>query len=350
MTKTDPPSDHENLLRLSDIGEFGLIERLRQLAGHPGGQVRVGIGDDAAVWRPSPGHELVMTCDAHIEGRHFLPPKEGDWLAAEHIGRRCAAANLSDVAAMGAQPRFALVSLGIPKDKSVHLIENLYKGIVSALGQCDAVIIGGNITSTKGPLFVDITLAGEIPFGQSVLRSGARAGDWIGVTGKPGHSAAGLQAWLTFAPSWEAQEQARWKELTDCYFLPEIRVAFAKKIGPLLRAMTDVSDGLLADLQNMLDADSLGAILEKDAIPCSPLLRELALKTSVKPESFLLGASDDYELLFCVEPEGKEKVDVLAFAENCPVHWLGKVQQEPGVFLQEGEHRTLIQDAGWDHF
>ncbi len=179
-------------MTIADIGEFPLIERidavLRKSAPQGLDEVVLGVGDDAAVLRFASGWDRIVTCDVQVAGRHFRP----DWMDARMIGRRAMSVNLSDLAAMGAEPRQALISLGLPADMPVAEVLDLYHGFTDALAGTGAVIVGGNLSSSGPEWFCDITLIGRTPEGRALLRSGSRPGDAVVVTGSPGRSAAGL--------------------------------------------------------------------------------------------------------------------------------------------------------------
>ena len=187
------------MTHIADLGEFSLIEHIRKWVGntsHNADGVLLGIGDDAAIVQPQPGMVLVVTCDAQVEGRHFLPLAEQTPERLQAIGRRWAVVNLSDIAAMAAKPRFATVSLGLPDELPLSTLESLYRGLAQALQDNQVAIVGGNLTSNTGPCFVDITMFGEVEPGAAVTRAGACIGDWIGVTGFPGKAMAGLECLL----------------------------------------------------------------------------------------------------------------------------------------------------------
>jgi thiamine-monophosphate kinase len=181
--------------RLCDIGEFGLIGRIGRIVEAEGvrsERVRLGIGDDTASFLPRPGYELLVTCDAMVEGRHYLP----EWSSPYQVGRRAMTVNISDIGAMGGRPLYALVSLGLKKETAVRDVEGLYRGFLAELNPFSAAIIGGNITGSENGAFIDVTLIGEVEQGRAVRRGGAAPGDAILVTGYPGQAAAGLHLLL----------------------------------------------------------------------------------------------------------------------------------------------------------
>ncbi|MFP4037378.1 MAG: thiamine-phosphate kinase, partial [Desulfobacteraceae bacterium] len=203
---------------LADIGEFGLIDRIRRLLREEGAEAEglaAGPGDDAAVMSIRPGFQLLATCDSMVEGRHFIPGS----LNPVELGRRAMVMNISDIAAMGGVPRFALASLGLRPETPLEEIEGLYRGFLDELNPLGAVLAGGNITKSGDGVFFDITVIGEIPFGQAVLRSGARPGDAIMVSGFPGEAAAGLELLL----AGERLDGPDIKRLVEAYRSPSHR-------------------------------------------------------------------------------------------------------------------------------
>lgn len=354
---------------LHDVGEFGLIRRFQEIVtslqkrptkSAPDG-LRLGIGDDAALWQPSAGHELVMTCDAFVEGRHFLPfaralsdgpqQREGALVHARDTGRRLAMANLSDLAAMASQPRFALISLGLPKGLLVQLIEAMYQGLAQALYDAGSQIIGGNVTATEGALFMDVTAAGEVPAGAAIRRSGAQEGDWLGVTGRPGHAAAGLAVALS-----PHARESQWEGLLRHYTHPTARLKEAQAIARWVHAMTDISDGLLFDLQQLLEAAQapLGINIQMEALHQHPQLPQWAKHTQTQASGYLFGPSDDYELLFAAPASHREDIEqAVATIGHTQVTWLGQLHPSPtGPSLQLSHQGKPIttHNQGWDHF
>jgi thiamine-monophosphate kinase len=363
-------------MTLRDIGEFGLIERLQSLLAQiatthqqpppsgiipdPHAPLRVGIGDDAAVWRPTPGYDLVMTCDAFLEGRHFPAlshPSLQSQQRLQHIGHRAAIANLSDLAAMAAIPQFALVSLAIPPHTPLPSIEAIYTGIAHTIYQEQAQIIGGNITSTDGPLTIDITLAGHAKPQHTILRQGAQPGDLIGVTGYPGSAALALTELLSQNDSLQHFEtHPADTHLLEAYFQPQARWRIAHAIAPHINAMADISDGLIADLHTLLAHNQYGATIPLHDIPIHP-----SLTTPLTPqqEQVRLGPSDDYELIFCAHPTKQTTIETILASKECltptqskSIHWIGRVtkRNEPINIIDQHNVARTAQQQGWDHF
>ena len=336
-------------LYFSDLGEFAFIERLKQIAFRHSAQTRLGIGDDAAVWQPSLGHSLCLSCDAQVEGRHFLPLAGASAQRWQAVGRRCAQVNLSDLAAMAAVPKFALVSLGLPARTPIAGMEALYRGLVSALDEAEAVLLGGNITAVEGPFWLDITVGGEVAIGQAISRDGAKEGDWIGVTGFPGSAAAGLQILLA-AEEMSGLDKQSSALLTRAYEAPQARWKEARAIAPCLRALTDISDGLWMDIRNVIPS-GLGLVLTEDRLPVSPALRVWSDVQQRSLMSVLSEASDDYELVVVASEEHKVSIEKALQSYDCPLHWLGALQTQGGRLLWEGAEgqRPPVRGGGWEH-
>ncbi len=344
---------------LKEIGEFGLIERIKQLceapwSSHPRADLRLGIGDDAAIWRPSAGEDVVLTCDTQVMGRHFLPQMLEDAELTACLGRRCATVNLSDIAAMGAQPRLALVSLGLPDNLTLETVESLYRGLVQAFTEADVVIGGGNLTRTEGPLFVDITLLGQAKADRAVRRSGAQVGDAIGLIGACGAAAAGLAILQTFSTAeWQALDLPTCHPLIHAYLQPTAHLRTGQILSAHAHAMIDVSDGLLADLGHLLKASHVGARLYETLIPCSDELKRWSIEQKRGLTDTLFAASDDYSLLFCIPAQDKQTVsDTIRQHTALSVAWLGEITHaQDGFLLERTDTSTQALSAdGWKHF
>jgi len=316
-------------------GEFALIARL--IAKLPRGRGTViGPGDDAAVVRPG-GGDLVITTDAIVEGRHFarawgrLPALRKR--LAEAVGSRLAAANVSDLAAMGARPRWAVLSAGIRADGAARLVRS-QRALARALARAGAALVGGNLCRVSGPEWLSLTLIGELRRGRVLARDGARAGDWIAVTGAPGR--AGSFARLANAGRMNRALAAAWVN-------PRSRASFAAALaeGRLARAAIDLSDGLAADLSHLARASGVSAELDACAWPT-----DAALAAALAP-------SDDYELILAIAPARRARVLSLAHATRTPLAWIGRFQRGSAgaVFVRsEGGSRRRIVARGFDHF
>lgn len=335
--------------RIADIGEFGLIKRVSDLIEREGIRsewVTIGIGDDTASFRPRPGYEVLVTCDAIVEGRHFITGR----ITSFDLGRRAMTVNISDIGAMGGRPVYALISLGLKADMPVHEVEEMYRGFLSELNPFGAAIIGGNFTKCGDAMFIDITLIGEVEHGKGVRRSGARPGDVILVTGFPGQSAAGLQLLLRGPETPELLAHP----LVRVYNTPSHRAQLGAAIAEAgcATAMIDTSDGFLGDLGHICEESRVGAELFHENIPVSKDLREAASAIGKDPRDFFLGESDDYELVITCKPKEVYRLnDVATTCGVYPVTEIGRITAGHGItLLLAGGERRELRSTSWDHF
>ncbi len=335
---------------LADIGEFGLIHRIHELIKKEGVQapeVTLGIGDDTASFRPRQGYEQLVTCDCLVEGRHYLP----DFITPQNLGRRAITMNLSDIGAMGGQPLYALVSLGLKADMPVSDVEDIYHGFMMELNPFRASIIGGNITKTMDATFIDITLIGEVEQDKLMRRSTARVGDKILVTGFPGQAAAGLKLMLRSKPTKDIQKHP----LVHASNSPSHRVKEGQAVAnsKLASAMIDTSDGFLGDLGHICQESGVGALLIQEKFPISEDLKQTALQLKLDPYELFLQDSDDYELIITCSPEHVDQIrSAISSVSDVPVTEVGSITDAVGDFqliLHDGSQRR-IQPSGWDHF
>jgi thiamine-monophosphate kinase len=325
---------------MAELGEFELIERFFDRPARDAGVV-VGVGDDAAVLRVSPGHELVLAVDMMVEGRHFLAGTD-----PERLGHKILAVNLSDMAAMGARPRWALLAGALP-DSDPDWLGAFSRGLFALAESHGVDLVGGD--TTRGPRNLCLTIAGEVPVGEAIRRAGARPGDDVWVSGELGGAMlalAALEGRTTLAPD-ELVPLARRLER------PEPRVALGIALRGTASAMLDVSDGLTGDLGHILDASAVGARIDLERIPCARALtarrqgpeRELAL-------ACLLAGGDDYELLFTARNAARERVAAIAHEVGVPLTRIGKMTPpETGLVVraESGDALHALPRA-FDHF
>ena len=332
---------------LKDIGEFGLIARIDELLkreGIPSPGVSLGIGDDTASFKARPGREILVTCDCVVEGRHFLPRH----ISPMDLGRRSMMLNISDIGAMGGEPLYALISLGLKDETLVKDIEDLYRGFLLELNPFGASIIGGNLTKSGNGIFIDITLIGEVEEGRAVRRSGARPGDVILVTGHPGQSAAGLQLLLQSLASEE-------HPLVKAYNTPSHRAREGRAVALTggATAMIDTSDGFLGDLGHICEKSQVGALLVQENFPVSEELGAAAKILKKEPYEFFLGDSDDYQLIITCDAKDVDRIrSSIRLTYAGPVTEVGRVSEpDRGIrlLLADGSERVLSA-KGWDHF
>ncbi len=290
----------------------------------------LGVGDDGALIAPTSGQELVISTDLLVEGTHFLADTE-----PEVLGWKTLAVNLSDMAAMGAQPRWALLAAVLPAP-TVDWIEPFARGFFACADSHGIDLIGGD--TTRGPRAFCVTILGEVPAGQALRRDGAKAGDSIWVSGKPGRAALGLA---------HLQGRTRLAEpvLTDCLAAlhrPQPRVALGLALRGIASAAIDVSDGLLADLGHVLEQSTLAARLHIPNLPAAGLERDC-----------LLAGGDDYELLFTAAAGSAGDIMALAGKLELPLTRIGEiVAGPPGELVLCDDNATVITPArrGYDHF
>ena len=343
-------------------GEFA---RLRDLiAGLPQGEgVLVGPGDDAAVMRPTPDHDLVVTIDTFVEGRHYRT----DLLSPESIGHRLAAANLSDLAAMAARPRWATIACTVPSRGDEATPRVIELACASALAEHGVAVVGGNLSASDGPAVWTVTLFGEVPRHRYWLRDGAQPGDVIAMTGHPGRAGAALALALWQSPPSLDHVPP---ELYAAYARPTCRVEAALVLAGLglVRAAIDISDGLAADLSHLCDASGVGARLREDLLPADPAIAEAARllagslgseRAEILPapeqgiaDHLRFGSSDDYELLLAIDPSRIEEARYAAANSGAPLQILGACTAvaDERLFIRRDGREEPLNVRGYDHF
>ncbi len=326
------------------LGEKALIEQIRRLAwtGRRTGKgsertsrsaVRAGIGDDCAVLRIPSGHETLVTTDFSLEGIHF----RRDWHSPQTVGHRCLARGLSDIAAMGGTPVAAFLSLALPKDLPQPWVDQFLRGLVALAQEHQVTLAGGDTAESPTGVLADIIVVGSVPRGKSILRSGARPGDRIYVSGELGGAATAL-----------AEMQAG-KEVDPAahkrHFSPEPRI----DVGRVLRekamatAMIDMSDGLSTDLAHICKESGVGANIAVGLIPRAKAGKP---RRQVDLELALHGG-EDYELLFTVRPSKK----IPPLISGVPVTQIGVITKTPGITIRHGSGgHSSLQPRGWEHF
>lgn len=313
------------------LTEKKLIERIRRSVARPGrgNSLVTGIGDDCAVLRVPPGHELLVTTDFTIENVHF----RREWHAPELVGWRCLTRGLSDIAAMGGDPRAAFLSLAVDGEVPQKWVDGFLRGLLALAGEFDVPLAGGDTAQSAGGIQADIVVVGSVPRGKAVLRSGARAGDSIYVTGKLGGAAAVLARLMESKPAGALLRR----------FRPQPRIAVGRWLRErgIASAMIDLSDGLSTDLDHICGESGIGAEIEAAAIPRA---RMEAGEAPVAIEVALHGG-EDYELLFTSAKA------VPATVAGVPVTRIGRITRSRGMRLlgTDGKSRRL-KAGGWEHF
>lgn len=331
---------------IKDLGEFGLIARIDQGLVRRDPDVIVGVGDDTAALRVSGERLLLATCDVQIEGEHFLRESAVPYL----LGRKSMAINLSDIAAMGGLPKYALVSLGLPPDLSVEFVDELYRGFQEELSPFGAEVVGGNL-SRSPVIMVDITLLGEVEPEQVMLRAGARVGDAVAVTGTLGDSAAGL-ALLDSEPEAKDDDAV---QVIAAHRSPTPRVGEGQTIARagIATAMDDLSDGLASDLSHIIESSHVGAVIRAEELPISGPTRRVAPRVGKRALDLALFGGEDYELLFTAPPARLDELrSAITKETGTSVTVVGEiVSPEEGMHLElEDGTRIPLLVGGWDHF
>ena len=321
---------------------IGKIERALRGSSRASRDVRLGIGDDAALFRPRAGHELILTCDWFLEGTHFLRDKH----PPDSVGWKCLARALSDVAAMGGVPRCFLLSMALPASHTGRWLDEFLGGLRRASRRFGCALAGGDTTQRK-EILVNITVVGEVQTGQAVLRSGARSGDIIYVSGQLGEAELGLQILRQRRPPANPREP-----LVRKHLYPEPRVELGQWLAEkrLASAMMDLSDGLSTDLPRLCAASRVGARLERERIPRLRVRdSDAARRHGLNPLDLALHGGDDYELLFTVPPQ-KAKSLPHAF-KGVKLTPIGRVTQGSKLVVRDenGRERPLTA-GGWDPF
>ncbi len=341
----DPDPAGPSTATLAELGERGLIARLRRRLPPPGPEVLVGIGDDAAAvaWG---GETLLLTTDALLEGVHF----RRSTATLRDIGAKAVAVNISDIAAMGGEPRYALLALGLPPSLAVADVDELYAGIHDIARRYGVTVVGGDTCAAPGGVALCVTLVGRVD-GAPLRRSGARPGDAILVTGALGASAAGLAA-LERSPG--ALPPAAVEAVARPHRLPTPRVAEGRLIRAAggATAMIDVSDGLVTDLGHIATESRVGAWIDVDALPVSEATRAVAKALGRDPLRWALSGGEDYELLFTAVPDrAGDLARAVTDRTGTPVHRIGEVRPfGDGVRFLGRDGRPHAVEPGFDHF
>lgn len=323
------------------MGEFELIERYFRAAGSALERSRtdvvLGIGDDAALLRVPAGHELVAALDTLVEGRHFPVG-----CPADSIGHRALAVNLSDLAAMGAEPAWFLLALTLPRADEGFL-EALSRGMFELASAHGVALVGGD--TTAGPLSLSVQALGTVPAGQALRRSGAAPGDLLYVSGTPGDAAAGL-ALLMSREAGSANEHEC--ELLRRFAFPQPRVELGRQLRGIASACIDVSDGLAADAGRLAAASGCAARIDAGALPLSTALR--ACCGADESLASALRGGDDYELCFTVSPLRRAELESRLTNVKCPVTCIGSMVAGSGIRIEHDGARIDADTRGYDHF
>jgi thiamine-monophosphate kinase len=325
-------------------GELALIEAIRRRAARGGASaVRLGIGDDCAVLRPKAGYEICVTTDFSLEGVHF----RRDWHAPQAVGHRCLARGLSDLAAMGAEPTAVFLSLALPARTPQAWVDGFLDGLLGLADRYGVALAGGDTAQSPGGIAADIIAVGQVQRGAARLRSGARPGEAIYVTGALGGAAAEILA--------VAQSPAKFRRLTWAlpgfpHLFPEPRLTAGRRLRGLASAMIDLSDGLSTDLTHLCEASRVAAEIDADGLPIHPLA-VAAERTGLARSALELAlhGGEDYELLFAAAPGAQVPRKIAGVS----VRRIGVLRQrsrkQPQIALRDG-NAAGVEARGWQHF
>jgi thiamine-monophosphate kinase len=339
------------MTRVGDLRERELIDRIRRRLPPPPAWLVVGIGDDAAVVEPERNRIEVLSVDSVVDGVHF----DRAFVPADAIGHRALAVNLSDLAAMGAAPRLALLSFALPATLPLSDFDGIADGLTALAARHGLHVVGGNLTRTPGPLTIDVTIVGTVKRRQALTRGGAKAGDQLYVTGTIGSASAGLsllRARLTTDDSVLSTDDSR---LVRVYLYPEPRV----RIGVLLArnkaatACMDLSDGLADAVRQVAEASGVGAAIEADALPIDPAARARLASSGWDPIDAAIAGGDDYELLVAVRPRFTRRFEAAMRHADAPLTRIGSCTADRAVVVvrRDGrEPRLSPLPEGYAHF
>src|SRR5262245_30886081 len=352
-------SDERSAATLAAFTERDLIGRIRARLSAPADWILVGIGDDAAVVEPAKNRVEVLTVDALVEGVHF----DRAFVPADAIGHRALAVNLSDLAAMGAAPRLALLSLVLPPALPLSEFDGIIQGVATLAARHGAHVVGGNLTRSPGPLMIDIAVIGTVKRRQALTRAGARPGDELYLSGTIGSAAAGLellQRQLDGVRSSRDRDVLAPNDndapLIDAYLRPQPRI----RIGTLLsrnRAATacmDLSDGLSDAVYQIAEASGVGAEIDAAALPIDPAATVILRERYQDPIARAITAGDDYELLVAVRPRTRRRLAAVTRHGDVPLTRIGVCTADRAVVLKRttrtGIERVQLPRDSYAHF
>jgi thiamine-monophosphate kinase len=337
--------------RLSNFGEFQLIQSIPRQFSTQGFHPTVGTGDDAAVLPPSPLQQVVLSTDLLVEDIHFTRKVATFY----DIGYKAAAANLSDIAAMGGTPTAILVAIALPPSLTYKDWQEFYRGLATPCKRHKVQLLGGDTSSSPSSLFIAITIIGQVNSGHILTRQGAKVGDHIYVSGTLGDPAAGL-AYLkkhTRLPKLSTLSKPI-KYLVQRHLQPTARIALGQILAsqPYASAAIDLSDGLSGDLRHLCRQSQVGALIHSGKIPMSQHMQSYAKRIRANPLKWGLHGGEDYELLFTIPPRAQQELEKKA--KNCriPITQIGTIQPKRfGIRIEQGGHtQEVLLKQAYEHF
>ena len=323
-------------MRVKECGEFGFIDSIKEDTIVDPSTVTVGIGDDCAVYSAEPNREQLITTDMMVAGIHFSPKTTKPF----DVGYRLGAANISDIAAMGGTPRQAVIAVALPDDMTVEYMHRLFDGLKSVCHKYGVNLIGGDTVKTDGSLVLSVTVIGDVPTGKALLRSGAKPGDLVAVTGPVGSSAVGLGALLAGVDGYEVAKAIHKR--------PEPQVAWGLRLRHAgAHSANDISDGLASELNEIAKASGVVITIQAENIPLLDETRQWAKETNKDPLSFAYFGGEDFQLVTTVPAKAFQRGDLTG------LHVIGHVTagDEPVVYVETGEgFKTKLPAKGYNHF
>ncbi len=334
-------------MTVSDLGEHALLARILARLPRPGAQILVGPGDDAAVIAPGRNLRLVVTTDALVEEVHF----SRTWSRSLDIGHKALAVNLSDLAAMGAAPRWALVSLALPPSLPVADVEDVIDGVAGLAREHGVSVAGGNITKSAGGLVVDVTVGGEAAPRKWLTRSGGHPGDELWVSGRIGAAAAGLEMLSRPLEAGSFEPEAV-RACTDRHLRPEprVRLGLALARGGAARAAMDSSDGLADAVAQIAAASGCGALVDARRLPIDAAARAWWDARGADTVTRAVSGGEDYELLIAVPPKWSGRLRAVTMRVRTPgLTKIGVLTRQPGLLMDRAGERVPMP-RGFEHF
>jgi thiamine-monophosphate kinase len=330
---------------LNGLDEFGLIRHLvDRLGATSRPDVRVGVGDDAAVLAQQAGEETLVTTDAMVEGIHFNQTT----MRWQDVGYKCIAVSLSDIAAMGGQARHVVLSIAVPKTQPLDTLEALYDGVRDACEAYGCAVVGGDVVSTTGPFVITSTVLGAVPTGSALLRSGAKVGDAVYVTGFVGSSEAGLR-FLSGdtggVPADDALLLERWHRRPE----PQLRAGeILREVGA--SSCNDISDGLASELNEIAKASGVRLRIQTNRIPIAPAVKNYARSRGIDPLEFAWYGGEDYQLVGTASPLAFARALSICESQGIRITQIGRVEPGDGVVADGPTGLDVIYPRGYNHF
>lgn len=326
-------------------GEAELIERITSLAWRSAEDVILGIGDDAAIIRKDDAQWWLLSTDSQIEHVHF----ERAYTPARMLGHKALAVNISDIAAMGGTPRFALLSLNLPNDIGQSFVDEVLAGMVALADRYSVILVGGDVAASGDGLSITMTIVGQCPAGRALRRDGARPGDLIFVTGRLGLAAIGLQL-LQHGYRYDPALPRPLHQPILAHLQPTPRLELGQYLAErqLATSLIDISDGLSTDLYHVCRASNVGAVVRADDIP---VVGEVPAEVKTTALENALNGGEDYELLFTVAREHVTQIGALrAQFPDLPITLIGEITGEAGrMYLEQADRRMPLLPRGHDH-